>query len=72
MIETKFTKLWSSLNKKSKDIENKIDALARKRTGSYYTDIELTDVMMNELIEQLINSINSQEEILNALLWELK
>ena len=60
MIETKFTKLWSSLNKKSKDIENKIDALARKRTGSYYTDIELTDVMMNELIEQLINSNSSK------------
>ena len=61
MIDTKVAKLWSSLNKKSKDIENKIDTLVRKRTGSYYTDIELTDVMMNELIEQLRNSNSSKK-----------
>ena len=61
MIDTKVTKFWASLNKKSKDIENKIDILERKRTGSYYTDIELTDVMMNELIEQLRKTNSSKK-----------
>ena len=61
MIDTKVTKFWASLNKKSKDIEDKIDILERKRTGSYYTDIELTDVMMNELIEQLRKTNSSKK-----------
>lgn len=30
-----------------------MDALTRKRTGSYYTDLKLTDVMMSELVEHL-------------------
>lgn len=45
--------LWTSLNEKSKFIESDIDALTRKRTGSYYTDLELTDIMMCELVEKL-------------------
>lgn len=62
MIDTKFIKLWSSLNKKSKDIENKIDAFERKRTGIYYTDMELTDTMMSELVEHL-SKVNSSKKI---------
>ena len=42
--------LWDSLRSKSKYIETDMDLLRRKRTGSYYTDLELTDVMMAELI----------------------
>ncbi|MEE0929755.1 MAG: hypothetical protein UIM53_02000, partial [Acutalibacteraceae bacterium] len=53
MNSTQYTELWSSLNEKSRYIENEMDALTRKRTGSYYTDLELTDVMMGELVEHL-------------------
>ena len=45
--------LWTSLNVKSRTIETKMDSLKRKRTGSYYTDLQLTDVMMGELVHNL-------------------
>lgn len=45
--------LWSSLNARSRTIETKMDSLERKRTGSYYTDLRLTDVMMWELVQNL-------------------
>ncbi len=47
--------LWTSLNNKSKKLETRIDSLYRKRTGSYYTDLNLTDIMMMELVENLKN-----------------
>lgn len=53
--------LWTSLNNKSKDIEKNINALTKKRTGSYYTDIELTDAMMNELVERIVKSDSSKK-----------
>ena len=53
MADKENVELWSSLNNKSKDIEKNINALDRKRTGSYYTDIELTDEMMHELVETM-------------------
>lgn len=53
MSNTQYTELWSYLNKKSRTIEMKMDALTRKRTGSYYTDLALTDIMMSELVEHL-------------------
>lgn len=53
MNDTQYTELWSFLNAKSRSIETEMDALTRKRTGSYYTDLKLTDVMMSELIEYL-------------------
>lgn len=53
MSDTQYTELWSFLNEKSRSIETEMDALTRKRTGSYYTDLKLTDVMMSELIEHL-------------------
>ena len=46
--------LWLELGKKSRDIETSMDSLQRKRTGSYYTDLRLTDVMMDELVNKLI------------------
>lgn len=45
--------LWDSLRSKSRYIETDMDSLRRKRTGSYYTDLELTDVMMAELISHV-------------------
>lgn len=45
--------LWAFLNAKSRTIENEMDSLKRKRTGSYYTDLRLTDVMMEELVQNL-------------------
>ena len=53
MNNTQYKELWSSLSKRSRRIETKMDALTRKRTGSYYTDLELTDAMMRELVEHL-------------------
>lgn len=53
MSDTQYTELWSSLSEKSRQIETGLDALTRKRTGSYYTDLKLTDVMMRELVEHL-------------------
>lgn len=49
----KETKLWETLTSTSKNFEMSIDDLLRKRTGSYYTDLSLTDVMMKELVENL-------------------
>lgn len=48
--------LWSNLHSKSRNIETNIDPLIRKRTGSYYTDLSLTDDMMRDLIDQLLKS----------------
>lgn len=45
--------LWNSLRLKSRDIEMSMDSLQRKRTGSYYTDLALTDVMMEEMLSFL-------------------
>ena len=56
MGSTQYTELWSSLREKSKRIEASMDVLQRKRTGSYYTDLTLTDAMMRELVEQLTAS----------------
>lgn len=61
MADKKYIELWSSLNNKSKDIEKNINTLTRKRTGSYYTDIELTDAMMYELVERIIKSNSSKK-----------
>ena len=54
MVNNQEIELWTSLRNKSKFIENGMEPLARKRTGSYYTDIELTDAMMDELVQKLV------------------
>lgn len=46
-------KFWNDINIAGKNIEKLMDPLERKRTGSYYTDLSLTDVMMEELVNQL-------------------
>lgn len=45
--------LWKSLSEKSRVVETEMNALTRKRTGSYYTDLRLTDVMMTELVAHM-------------------
>lgn len=62
MSDTQHKELWSSLSSKSRYIETGMDALTRKRTGSYYTDLRLTDVMMAELVEHL-KSTNSSKKL---------
>lgn len=61
MSDTLHTELWSSLRKRGKNIETEMDVLTRKRTGSYYTDLELTDVMMEELVNQLKATSSTKE-----------
>lgn len=48
-------KIWDSLQEKNHLIETSMDALERKRTGSYYTHISLTDAMMHELVLKLLS-----------------
>lgn len=49
-------KTWTSLQEKSHFIETSIDVLERKRTGSYYTHISLTDALMHELVLKLASA----------------
>lgn len=53
MEGTDYSALWDSLQARSRLAELGMDALERKRTGSYYTDMELTDRMMHELVSHL-------------------
>lgn len=46
--------LWNRLKARSKTVELGMDSFERKRTGSYYTDFDLTDIMMQELVQNLI------------------
>lgn len=48
--------LWSTIREKSKIVETTMDPLERKRTGSYYTGLELTDSMMEELVNRIEKS----------------
>jgi Alw26I/Eco31I/Esp3I family type II restriction m6 adenine DNA methyltransferase len=52
MMDSEF---WESLREKSRLIETNMNSLKRKQTGSYYTDLDLTDVMMEELVRNLDN-----------------
>lgn len=53
-------KLWDSLAEKSKNIENNFDKLLKKRTGTYYTNLQLTDAMMDELVQYCIRQDNKK------------
>lgn len=53
MDDLLYEQLWSSLSEKSRTVETEMDALQRKRTGSYFTDLKLTDVMLCELLDHL-------------------
>lgn len=56
MANMHYDELWSLLSEKSRLFESQMDMLERKRTGSYYTDLKLTDVIMHELVERLIDT----------------
>lgn len=45
--------LWLTIGKDSFDFEHSMDSLHRKQTGSYYTDLELTLAMMQEMVASL-------------------
>lgn len=47
--------IWQELSSISRTTETNMDSLKRKRTGSYYTDLELTDLMMEELVSHLVS-----------------
>lgn len=53
---------WEQLQNKSKCIESGINNLLRKRTGSYYTHLALTDVMMKDLVSELLKDNTPIEE----------
>ena len=61
MSDMQHTDLWSFLSAKSRNLETEIDALTRKRIGAYYTDLELTDVMMSELVEYINTNISEKK-----------
>ena len=44
------SQLWWDLASSSYDFEHSMDPLHRKQTGSYYTDLELTYIMMKDLV----------------------
>lgn len=48
--------LWLKLGTCSRSVETNMDSLRRKRTGSYYTDLRLTDVMMDDLVSTICKS----------------
>ena len=45
--------LWNELKKRSANFEQSMDTLHRKQTGSYYTALDLTVLMMKELVDSL-------------------
>jgi DNA-cytosine methyltransferase len=58
------TLLWEKIREQSKSVEMQLDPLERKRTGSYYTSLDLTDEMMKELVSRINNS--------GKTIWELR
>lgn len=59
--------IWKSFSDKSRMVEKGLDPLERKRTGSYYTVLSLTDAMMSELIDYMDAPAN---EIINRTFLE--
>lgn len=55
--------MWENLKNKSRQIETRLDSLERKRTGSYYTDLELTERMMTELYSNIKSSGKTVSEL---------
>ena len=47
--------VWLSIVNESKKTEDSINDSVKKRTGSYYTDFELADSMVMELISKVLN-----------------
>lgn len=49
------TKLWKKIIETSWKYQQSMNSLSRKQVGAYYTDLELTDVMTNQLFERMNN-----------------
>ena len=45
--------MFNEINLKSKTLEKEINPLERKRTGSYYTDNKLTDILVEDLMKNV-------------------
>ena len=43
--------IWETIRKDGYDVEHAMNSLHRKQTGSYYTDLDLTLYMMQEMID---------------------
>ena len=56
-------KFWESLIHSSDNIEKQINPQIRRNTGAYFTSLELTDYMMNELVQEIINSKQNIAEL---------
>lgn len=48
-----YTSMWAALAQDSSKFEQSMDPLHRKQTGSYYTSLELTYSMMQEMVDSL-------------------
>lgn len=48
------TKLWEQIIETSWNYQKSMDNLSRKQVGAYYTDLEFTDVMTNQLLKEWI------------------
>ena len=57
MIDYNMTKeeILNIINKKNIEVENSINIDERKNTGSYYTSLELSMYMMEELFKNMPN-----------------
>ena len=47
------SEVWNELSNSSLKYEQSIDPLLRKRTGSYYTSMSLTSIMMSDLLNSM-------------------
>lgn len=45
--------IWKTIGQDGYDVEHSMNSLHRKQTGSYYTDLELTFAMMQEMVDSL-------------------
>ena len=51
------TTLWEKISQDSNRFEQSMDSLHRKQTGSYYTAMDLTLTMMQELVDSLDDTV---------------
>lgn len=52
--------LWDKISQDSSRFEQSMDSLHRKQTGSYYTALELTLIMMQELVDSLDEEVREK------------
>lgn len=54
------TTLWEKISQDSNRFEQSMDSLHRKQTGSYYTALDLTLTMMQELVDSLDDTVRKK------------